>query len=191
MPTSGSPEQKPCTSEEGGKWGEVRRKRNPPPNGALYNLLQSSHNAPLILALQCVFHHPSVPSAPSWGNQIVNLYGLEEPHMENCVAGLKSCLCLSPPPDGRSGEINLTPGPLLRLSVAFTVCLLSWSILFPGCLTAARDVYMWSLALVWFLEEACQHNGTHNGALTFKKTTRNRWWIIFFPTNFYFSIWKK
>lgn len=125
MPTSGSPEQKPCTSEEGGKWGEVRRKRKSPPpsNGALYGLLQSSHNAPLILALWCVFHHPSVPSAPSWGNQIVNLYGLEEPHMENCVAGLKSCLCLSPPPPmgavGRSTWrlAHSSDSPLLLLFV--------------------------------------------------------------------------
>ena len=65
-------------------------------NGALFGLLQSLDKAPLISPLMCVSHH----KAFSWENQIVNLYGLAQLHMESRLAESKARL--SPVPDRQS-----------------------------------------------------------------------------------------
>lgn len=148
---SASVQWRPTISEKGGEGGG----RNPV-NGALFGLLQSLDNIPLISPLMCVSHHKAFCSGSSWENQIVNLYGLAELHMENCLA--KERLSLSWQAELENISTWHLPPTLLWFILCF-VCLFSWPMPLAGHLSSlvydcSHNVWILSLTLVRFLDGA-------------------------------------
>lgn len=102
------------------------------------------------------FPSQSILSEFSWENQIVNLYGLAELHMENCLAEYKAQLGLSWQAELENISTWRLPPTLLWFVLCF-VCLLSWAIPLAGHLSSlvydsSHNVWIVSLTFVWFLE---------------------------------------
>ncbi len=104
------------------------------------------------------FPSQSILSGFSWENQIVNLYGLAELHMENCLAEWKAQLGLCWQAESENISTWHSPPTLLRF-ILCCVCLFSWPIPLAGrssslVYDSSHNVWILSLTLAWFLEGA-------------------------------------